>query len=771
MKFLNGYWLSKEGYSLHYPSKAYRIEKCGDILRIFAPCNQINHRGDTLAGPALTIELSSPAADIIHVRAYHYKGVKKDGPYFELNSAGSSPTISEDNDAVWFESGNIKARIDKNSFSIDYYRGSELLTGSGWRHLAYIKDENGHTYMREQLDLDVGECVYGLGERFTPFVKNGQTVDIWNQDGGTCTEQSYKNIPFYITNRGYGVFVNDPGLVSFEVCSEVVSRVQFSVEGEALDYFVIGGSDCKEVISNYTALTGRPSMPPAWSFGLWLSTSFTTNYDEETVTGFINGMSQRHIPLSVFHFDCFWMKEFNWCDFIWDKDVFPDPKKMLSNLKESGLHICVWINSYVSQESVLFDEGMEKGYFIHKKDGSVWQWDMWQPGMAIVDFTNPEACKWFSQQLLNLVDMGVDCFKTDFGERIPTEDVVYYDGSDPKKMHNFYTYLYNKTVFDTLKSAGKDAVLFARSATAGSQKFPVHWGGDCTADFSSMAESLRGGLSLGLCGFGFWSHDIGGFEQTATADVYKRWVAFGMLSSHSRLHGSTSYRVPWLYDEEAVEVLRFFAKLKCRLMPYIYKTAVQASQKGLPSLRAMFVEFQEDSACATLDRQYMLGDSLLVAPVFTASGLVDYYLPKGEWYNLLTGEIVAGGSYRKEKHDYMSLPLYVRPGSLLAMGCSEDETVYEYAQDVRLLLTPLCDGACTNTSVYEKDGKEALNVTATRKGSEISVLAEGDGKPWSLKLCGIKADRCTGGTIVREQGGDIFVPKAFGGRYSLEIME
>ncbi len=771
MKFLNGYWMSKEGYSLHYPSKAYRIENCGNRLRIFAPCNQINHRGDTLGGPALTIELSSPAADIINVKVYHYKGVKKEGPFFELKAPGISPIIVEDDDAVWFESGCLKARIDKKSFSIEYYRSGERLTGSGWRHLAYIKHENGQTYMREQLDLDVGECVYGLGERFTPFVKNGQTVDIWNQDGGTCTEQSYKNIPFYITNRGYGVFVNDPGLVSFEICSEVVSRSQFSVEGESLDYFIIGGSDCKEVIANYTALTGRPSMPPAWSFGLWLSTSFTTNYDEETVTSFINGMSQRKIPLSVFHFDCFWMKEFNWCDFVWDKDVFPDPKNMLSNLKEKGLHICVWINSYVSQESALFDEGMEKGYFIHKKDGSVWQWDMWQPGMAVVDFTNPEACKWFSQKLLNLVDMGVDCFKTDFGERIPTSDVVYYDGSDPKKMHNFYTYLYNRTVFDTLKSAGKEAVVFARSATVGSQKFPVHWGGDCTADFSSMAESLRGGLSLGLCGFGFWSHDIGGFEQTATADVYKRWLAFGMLSSHSRLHGSTSYRVPWLYDEEAVDVLRFFANLKCRLMPYIYKTAVQASQQGLPSVRAMFLEFQDDPACTTLDRQYMLGDSLMVAPVFTVSGLVDYYLPKGEWYNLLTGEIVTGGSYRREKHNYMSLPLYVRPGSLLAMGFSEEETVYDYEQDVCLLMTPLCDSDYANTSVYRKDGTEALNVTATRKGSEITVIAKGEGKPWSLKLCGIKVHGCTGGTVVSKQDGDIFIPNAFSGIYAFEIQQ
>ena len=216
--------------------------------------------------------------------------------------------------------------------------------------------------MREQLDLGVGECVYGMGERFTAFVKNGQVVDIWNRDGGTGSEQAYKNVPFYITNRGYGVFVNHPEMVSFEVASERVSKVQFSVEGEYLEYFIIGGADPKQVLERYTALTGRPAVPPKWSFGLWLSTSFTTDYDEATVTSFIEGMAERDIPLHVFHFDCFWMKEFHWCNFQWDKRVFPDPRVCWRRLKERGLKICVWINPYIAQQSELFEEAVEKGY-------------------------------------------------------------------------------------------------------------------------------------------------------------------------------------------------------------------------------------------------------------------------------------------------------------------------------------------------------------------------------------------------------------------------
>ena len=319
---------------------------------------------------------------------------------------------------------------------------------------------------------------------------------------------------------------------------------------------------------------------------------------------------------------------------------------MLERLKAKGLKICVWINPYIAQESSLFEEGVENGYFIKKTNGDVWQWDMWQPGMAIVDFTNPEACKWYADKLRALMDMGVDCFKTDFGERIPHE-CMYHDGSDPVKMHNYYTQMYNKVVFDVIKEVKgeNEAVLFARSATAGGQQFPVHWGGDCTSEYESMAESLRGGLSLCLSGFGFWSHDIGGFESTSTPDVYKRWAAFGLLSSHSRLHGSTSYRVPWLYDEEACDVVKFFTNLKCSIMPYLFKTANDAATKGIPTMRAMILENQNDPACRYLDKQYMLGDSILVAPIFNEEGIAEYYLPQGTWTNFITGEKYEGGKY------------------------------------------------------------------------------------------------------------------------------
>ncbi|HSL28861.1 MAG TPA: alpha-xylosidase, partial [Anaerolineales bacterium] len=635
-------------------------------------------------------------------------------------------------------SGELQVRIHKgNEWLVEYAAGDRVMTSSGWRAMGFVDTPDGR-YIHEQLNLGVGECVYGLGERFTAFVKNGQVVDMWNQDGGTSSEQAYKNIPFYLTNRGYGVFVRHPERVSFEVASEKVERVQFSVPGERLEYFIIYGPTPKEILERYTALTGRPALPPAWSFGLWLSTSFTTNYDEETVTSFIDEMARRDIPLHVFHFDCFWMKEFHWTDLQWNPDIFPDPEGMLGRLQSRGLHICVWINPYIAQRSILFDEATHHNYLLRKPSGKVWQWDMWQAGMGIVDFTYPAARSWYAEKLRGLIKMGVDAFKTDFGERIPT-DVVYHDGSDPLKMHNYYSYLYNKTVFDLLREerGDGDAIVFARAATAGGQQFPVHWGGDSTASFESMGETLRGGLSLGLCGFGFWSHDIGGFEQTSNANVYKRWTAFGLLSSHSRLHGSNTYRVPWNYDEEAVAVLSKFAKLKCSLMPYLFRAAIQSHEQGTPMLRAMMFEFPNDPACDYLDRQYMLGDSLLVAPVFNQDGSVSYYVPEGKWTNFFNGEIVEGPRWVREMHDFLSLPVLVRPNSIIAIGSRTDRPDYDYSENVTLQVYQLEDGQQATVEIPAPDGTIETRFKIQRTGNAIHILRQGPSKAWKVLLVGI----------------------------------
>ncbi len=761
MKFSNGCWVMQESVECFSPQEAYFVTVTETQVSINAPTTRIRHRGDTLGGVNLTIKITSPIEDVIRVQTYHHMGTTQRGPEFELEQNACLPlNTTETDELLLIKSGSLELEINKKDWNMTYKRNGSFLTKSGsrdlalmkknWRGLAYeTKGDTEDTYMRQQLSLSVGELVYGLGERFTAFVKNGQSVDIYNEDGGTSTEQTYKNIPFYITNKGYGVFVNHPEKVSMEIASESVVKAEFSVEGGALDYFLIDGPSMKDVLRKYTDLTGKPSLPPAWTFGLWLSTSFTTNYDEATVMSFVDGMFERGIPLRTFHFDCFWMKEFHWSDLVWDSRVFPDPQGLLGRLKAKGLNICVWINSYIAQESRLFWEGKEKGYLVKRPNGDVWQWDMWQPGMALVDFTNPDACKWFQDHLEVLLDMGVDCFKTDFGERIPL-DVVYHDGSDPKKMHNYYTYLYNKCVFDLLeRKRGKgEAVLFARSATAGGQKFPVHWGGDCWSDYESMEESLRGGLSLMMSGFGFWAHDIGGFEQTSTADVYKRWVAFGLMSSHSRLHGSSSYRVPWTYDEEAVDVLRFFTKLKSKLMPYLFQTAIDTSNTGISVMRSMVMEFMEDRNCSYLDKQYLFGESLLVAPVFNEDSIAEFYLPEGRWTDFFSNEVYVGGKWFKEDCGYLDIPLMVRPGSIIAIGNQEDGPEYDYADGVELRVYEPIDGVKTCASVSNMKTETELTVEIMKETNTILIKTVATTqKAYTIRLINLKASNVSEGTF------------------------
>lgn len=598
MKFTNGYWMIRDGVDALYAREAYELaaDATTESLNVLAPTSVVRGRYDTLNLPTFNVDITTPAEGVIRVCAEHWQGATE-YPGFPLNAdepgnrdyvtvqanGNGDGEVGVNGADVTLTTGGLTVKVVKGApWNLTFIgEDGKVLTESAGKSLGRFKlgaesnvtaqpvSEFGVTmdgsardesdvFIAIQLHLSVGEDVYGLGERFGAYVKNGQSVDIWNEDGGTASEQGYKDIPFYMTSNGYGVLVNNRGHVSFEIGSENT---------------------------------------------------------EATINSFIDGMAERDIPLAAFHYDCYWMREFHWCDFEWDKRFFGDIESTLKRLHE------------------------DKGYLVRKPNGEVWQTDFWQAGMGLVDFTNPAAREWFKDKVKALLNQGVDAIKTDFGERI-SRDVVWYDGSPKLSMHNWYTQLYNQAVFEAIEETyGKgNACLYARSATVGGQQQPVHWGGDCESTFNGMAQSLRAGLSLTSSGFGFWSHDIGGFEGAfPDPAVYKRWVAFGMLGSHSRLHGSTVYRVPWLFDEEdekngvalvpgqtAVDVVREFTKLKLELMPYVYQLGLQPHVNGTPVMRSMFVEFPDDPACRTLDRQYMFGPSMLVAPVFTYSGEVSY---------------------------------------------------------------------------------------------------------------------------------------------------
>ena len=737
MKFNHGHWLKEKGMECLSPAEMYDtcFENDGTVLKICAPVRRIYNRGCTLNVPVITIRVSIPAPGVFTVKLTHFEGQTGYVPAFDVNVNPVKLEVKSIDGNTVIENDGARLII-KNDMTMEFYQKERYLTRIKPHDIMYVrKDGHGEAYispgdvnyMCAATNLSVDEHIYGLGERFTAFVKNGQVVEMWNDDGGTSTQLSYKNVPFYMSDRGYGVFVNNTGRVEYEVGSELAQRVQFSVEGESLEFSVICGDEngygrMKDVLVKYTGLTGRPPILPAWSFGLWLSTSFTTDYDENTVMGFIDEMERREIPLSVFHFDCFWMKGMSWCNFKWDEKVFGEPEAMLARIKAKGLKVCVWINPYIAQNSELFAYGRDNGYFIKKKNGDVWQWDMWQPGMAVVDFTNDEAVSWYQGCLRKLLDMGVDCFKTDFGEQIPADGVCYHNGADPVLMHNYYSYLYNEAVYKViLEEKGADeAILFARSGTAGGQKFPVHWGGDSISDYESMEESLRGGLSLTMSGYSFWSHDIGGFEDTSTEDVYKRWVAFGLMSSHSRMHGSGSYRVPWNYGEDAVLTARTFVRLKNRLMPYIYGLAVEAHNTGLPLMRSMILEYPDDKMCAYTDKQYMLGGDILVAPVFNDKSQADVYLPEGRWVNYFSNEVYDGKAWiTLENIPYTEIPCFVREGAVIAHGTIDSRPDYDYINNSELYVYLPQDGMDKRVTLYHPFSGEQEEVRVTCSKGQI----------------------------------------------------
>lgn len=779
MMFTDGAWLTRPGYKLHKPVYLMEHHICDNYLKLLVLCHGINEGGDYTKGPALEYRIFAPRKDMIGVRIVHHRGVEDKDPHFELKTEDVDFRVEERQDRLAVYSGRMHAEIDKlDKFAIRFYFDGKLLTASEHGSMSYVTDvdymadhrcdyghiEPRHAYhkqawMCERLNLDVDEYIYGLGERFTPLVRNGQNVKIWNTDCGSDAEQSYKSIPFYLSSRGYGVLVNSPDYVDYEIGTESVRHVQFSVEREYVEYIVMAADLPRDVLTMYTAMTGRTPVPPAWSFGLWLSTSWITDFNADQIVEIIDRMKSLDIPLSVFHFDARWMADFHDCDFVWH-ERYGDARDMLRRIHERGVKVCCWINPYVSQPSRLFDEGLEHGYFVKNRDGSVYQDDEWMYGMAIVDFTNPAASKWYTDRLGEVLDMGVDTIKTDFAERIPT-DVVYYDGSDPRKMHNYYTFLYNQAIFNLLKEkyGAENACIFGRSTTVGSQQFPVQWGGDNKACYVSMAESLRGGLSFCQSGFGFWAHDISGFNDKATPDLYKRWAAFGMFSTHSRLHGNDSPRMPWYFDEESGHVLAHFAQLKCALMPYVFANAVRVYLEGQPEMRAMMLDFPEDRNCLYLDKQYMLGDALLVAPIFNDRSEVDFYVPAGKWTDLQTGEVFEGGRWYSGKYDYYHMPLLVKPNSIIPTG-KKTETVYDYADGTVYGIYQLGDGCTASRKVYDIHSEEVAELTAKRNGMTIEVeMRQKAPKPWKVFLAGMESAEAEG-TIEKVENGLIITPAA-----------
>lgn len=628
--------------------------------------------------------------------------------------------------------------------------------------LGFQRQAHSITCVTDSIALEPDDRFYGFGEKFFAHDKRGHTITSWNLDAyGAETERAYKNIPFFLCSKGYGVLINSTARMQHAVGDPDRSRASYvlTVEDRVLDYFVIVGPSFKYILSRYADLTGHAPVPPEWAFGLWMSRCYFHN--RKVAEDVANKLRELDIPFDVLVFDGYWMRDGHQCDFLWDEERFPDPKGMLAQLKARGIKSCVWEAPFVPSGTEMFEEAKRGGYLLQNSNGEDYLISTGlvmathnQPGFegqetvgtfdglvptppaGLVDFTNPAAVRWYQEKHESLMDLGVDVFKTDFGEQVPEDACSSYSRIGGIELHNLYTVLYNQAVFETTqqRSATGQGLVWARSASIGSQQYPVHWGGDPQTSFSSMAGTLRGGLSLGLSGIPFWGHDIGGFFGSKPSPrLYIRWAQLGLLSGMARCHGTTP-REPWAYGEEAVTIFRQYAKLRYNLIPYLYSCAHEASRTGWPLMRPLLLDFQDDPAAHCVDSQYLLGEWLLIAPVLTERDERVIYLPAGKWFDYWTHTIYQGPQYLRYEAPLDRLPLFLREGAIIPLGPDLSYVGERSSDSVRLLLFP----AQKSTFCLQDDSEQVLiDCGGTR--NEIRVEVSQSRKDFKLQLVGTSA--------------------------------
>jgi len=600
-------------------------------------------------------------------------------------------TCREEPEAIILTTKEIEITLDRRTLAVSgrfvggesfFCQKKQTFEAADIHDLA-LAELRGERACFEALELEQDESIYGLGERFDALVRNGRTVDFANKDAvGTTSRRTYVNVPFFLSTRGYGLFLNSGARTDWQVGSRDMSALEFGVMDGQLDYFVIAGQTPARILRGYCGLTGFSKLPPLWSFGLWMSRNSYVSWDvAEEVARTIR---TQDIPCDVLHLDTAWFNR-DWnCDLKFSRERFPDPQAHMAKLREDGFHISLWQYNFIppNEDNTHYQEAVRGGYLSKHPDGTPYQLPDTCQGSwtrdVTVDFSNPEARTWYAEKIAGLIRMGAGTIKTDFGEGI-AEDACYHS-IQGRHFHNTYSLLYNHVVAGAIRSVSGEDLVWARSGTAGSQRYPLHWGGDSQCTFEALAATLRGALSIGISGIPFFSHDIGGFIGTPTDELYVRWAQLGLFSSHSRCHGAgdNNYREPWRFSPEACEIFRYYAKLRYSLMPYIYAQAEKCTKTGLPMMRALYLSYPEDRNVRTIDDEYLFGDDLLIAPVLkplARTNVRQVYLPAGAWYDYFTRErIESTGMWIRRQVDLKTMPIYVKEGTRLSY-CREQSSL------------------------------------------------------------------------------------------------
>ena len=554
--------------------------------------------------------------------------------------------------------------------------------------------------------LTADEMIFGCGESATGLNKAGQKVNLFVTDPqGPETDQMYKPIPFFMSNRGYGMFMHTSAPVTCDFGATYIGLNKMFMGDENLDLFVFFGEP-KDILDEYTDLVGKPGMPPLWSFGTWMSR--ITYFSEKEGYDVAANIRKNKYPCDVIHFDTGWF-DVDWqCDYKFSENRFQNPQQMLKDLRSQGFHVCLWQLPYFTPKNRYFSELIEKDMYVKNGNGELPYEDV------VLDFSNPETVKWYQDKLAGLLNIGVSAIKVDFGEAAPLNG-IYASGKSGWYEHNLYPVRYDMAVSEITKKLHNENIMWARAAWAGSQRYPLHWGGDAATTNTGLLGTLRAGLSFGLSGFSFWSHDMGGFVKSTPEDLYCRWIPFGFLTSHTRAHGAPPTE-PWLYDSKRVQdVFRKSAEMKYRLMPYVYAQAKECTEKGLPMLRALFVEFPDDPGAWKVDDEYLFGSQILVAPLleFGMTGRT-VYLPEGKWIDYQTEKVYEGGWHR------------IEAGSLPIIMLVHDGSVLPHLKLAQS--TAEMDWSKMSLKVYSADKKQAEGLVCLPADNRIQVVKVDCGK-------------------------------------------
>ena len=621
--------------------------------------------------PILPFSLSFVSEKTVRIRMAANKNANFDRNSIMLVKeppVDTSWEASENANFISYKSNSGSVIINKSIFSIEFRdKDGKLLTkthniaeAKGLHNceptpVSFVRKASDFSYkFAMTFSLSHDEKIYGCGESFTRLNKRGQKLSLWTNDAHSAqTKEMYKPVPFFLSSRGYGMFMHTSAPVTCDFGHSNDQAATLYLGEDFLDIFVFLGNP-KELLSEYTALTGRSQLPPLWSFGLWMSR--ITYKNEKEVYEVSDRLRKEKIPCDVIHIDTGWFENDWRCDYEFSKTRFSNPEKMISDLKEKGFQVSLWQLPYFTPKNKLYSEAIEKGYVILDSEGRLPTED------AIIDFSNPEAVIWYKGLLARLFDMGIGAIKADFGEAAPAHG-RYASGKSGMHEHNLYPLRYNKAVCEITKEKTGEAIIWGRSAWAGSQRYPLHWGGDAENTDNAMAATLRAGLSLGLCGFSFWSHDIGGFVKKSPEELYKRWLAFGMLTSHSRCHGVPP-KEPWLYKDAFTADFRKIVEMKYKLMPYIYEQSKISAENGFPLLRTLFFEFPEDKTAWFIEDEYFFGSDILAAPLMDENKYErDVYLPSGKWIDYQTGEAYSGEKWHTIKSGEIPCIILVKSGS------------------------------------------------------------------------------------------------------------